>query len=342
MAKLIVYCNERIITRFKGTAAKRKELEKQLHNRKAGLAGEEKLLRTILSTGLPAGSEVLWDVSLPLPFGALIQLDAIVLLPAGVFVFEAKQIGGRLRFTQGPAELQKWENGIIVQSVDCPAAQFQDQQESLEVWLGLQQKQAKVGGSVVLTANPTVEYIPSGLPVIRLRELRSLLRSYQRQPSIWTSDNIQNLADAIRQQHLPFLPFPFCDFVQVPREDIFWGPICTCSTALDRVSERLWDCLVCGPSSQVPYATTLLDWFLLGGRVIYPRQFRELFQLSSSSSSHRILTSLGLTQVGQGRTTCYVLDYSNVFYFIRQLSLLFPDSRLPSSSAGLVSGESND
>lgn len=326
-SKLIIHCQERVVARFRGPQKKKTELEKQLNNKRAGLAGEERLLDTIHSAGLPQGSKVLWDIGLPMPFGAFIQLDTILIMPSGVFIFEAKQIGGRLRFTQGPAELQKVENGLVTQSMDCPVAQFRDQQESLGNWLRMQQLNVPVGGAVVLTANPIVEQIQAGLPVIRLRELRSLIRLHAGKPAIWTADEILEIAGRIGKSNTPYLPFPYCDFAQIDRRDLYWGPICICTGWLDKASERIWTCPLCGLEKEAPYRETILDWLLLRSRTITTRQCRDLFYLSSSSSPQRILSEFPLRKVGKGRSVRHVLDYPQALRFLHNMQQLVLSTR---------------
>ncbi|MET3576611.1 nuclease-related domain-containing protein [Bhargavaea ullalensis] len=309
-ALLIVDALESIIERFRGNHEKRQELEQQLYNRKSGIAGEQKVLDALYSIQLPRGSRVFWDISLPLPGGSFFQVDVILIMPSGILLLESKNIGGRLRFYSKPSELHKVdENGTILLAMDCPFAQLQDQKDNMDWWLANNGFRVKTGGLVVLTANPTIEAISRNSNIIRLRELRSIVRRMAEQPHVLSAELLKTLTTAIQLQQRPYLPFPYAHHVGVEPEHLEWRPLCElCLCPLDKPTSRSWFCPNCRMSHVPPYKKTLLDRFLTTSNQITTAECSRLFKCNERTAL-RILEPFNLTRIGNGPSSAYQMEY---------------------------------
>ena len=309
-----VFAHDRLLCLLPVWEPKRNELETQQKNRKAGQAGEERVMEVIRSSGLPNDCLVLSDISLEIIPGVTIQMDALVLTPAIILIFETKQVAGRLCFVQNPAQLEKVEDGKIILSMDCPAAQFEDQRASLETWLRMRGFFIPIGGSVVFTTNPIIETIPQGLPVIKLRELRGFIaKSLQFTPVISVHE-VEVLANTIRSSLSPYIPFPLFGKYGFESEKFDWGPRCDCGYLLDKTSEMTWSCRPCELVIKDPYVKTLLTWFLLRSKTITVKQFCLIFQCSRRTGV-RVLNRLPLMRKGNARSTYYEIDYRQLNLF---------------------------
>lgn len=311
-----VFAHERLLEVLPDWEIKRNELEHQQKNRKAGLAGEERVLEVLRSSGLPNDCVVLSDTTLEIIPGVTIQLDALVLTLAVILIFETKQIAGRLRFVQNPAQLEKVEDGKIILSMDCPAAQFEDQRASLETWLRMRGFSVPIGGSVVFTTNPIIETIPKGLPVIKLRELRGFIAKSLQFIPVMSLQEVEILANTIRSSLSPYIPYPLFRKYGIDPERVDWGPRCDCGYLLDKISEMTWSCRPCGLRIKDPYIKTLMTWFLLRSNTITVKQFCIIFQCSRRTGV-RVLNRLPLTRKGNARSTYYEIDYRQLDLFER-------------------------
>lgn len=314
MTSWVIYGHDRLLGMLPDWNPKWNDLHQQQRNRRAGLAGEKRVLEVIRSLGLPDNCAVLPDISLKIFPGTVIQMDALVLTPGITMIFETKQIAGRLRFVRNPARLEKVEDGNIIQSMDCPAAQFEDQRASLETWLKMRGFSIPVGGSVVFTTNPIIETIPKGLPVIKLRELRSFISKSLKSPAIMSGPEMEVMTNTIRSSHSPYHPFPLFGKYGFDPTLFNWGPKCDCGLLLDKISEKTWSCRSCELNIIDPYIKTLLDWFLLSSRSITVKQFCMIFQCSRRTGV-RVLNRLPLKREGEARSTHYKIDYRQLDLF---------------------------
>ena len=305
-----VYAHDRLLDLLPDWEPKRQALIDQQKNRKAGLAGEKRVLEVLRSIDLPQGSVVFWDVSLPLFPGVWIQFDILILSCFGLLILEVKQIAGRLRFVSNPAALQKIENNLVTLTMGCPAAQFGDQRAGLETWLRMRSFHIPVHGSVVFTTNPIIEDIPRGLPIISLRELRMYIRDYLRGNPAFTIDELKRLIHAFESSRSRFLPYPLCSNYNIDHSKVPLGPRCNCGQQLVKDTEKVWVCNRCNLRSKVSYRKVLLDWFLLRSKTITVSQCAALFGIHRQSA-WRILNQLPLEKHGNGRQTFYEIDYED-------------------------------
>lgn len=311
MTSWTVYGHDRLLAILPEWNPKRNELELQQKNRRAGLAGEERVLNVLHSSGLPADSIILSDISLQMIPGVSFQIDALVLTPGMALIFETKQIAGRLRFVRNPAQLEKVEDGMIIQSMDCPAAQFEDQRTSLETWLRMRGFSVPIGGSVVFTTNPIIETIPRGLPVIKLRELRGFIAKSLQFTPVMSKRDIEVLANTIRSSHSPYNPFPLFSKYGFDAREFDWSAKCGCGNKYEKVSQRLWRCNSCKFKGEISYPKVLLDWFLLRSNLITVLQCADMLQISPRSAL-RLLKELPLIKINRGKATAYEIDYRSL------------------------------
>ncbi len=313
-----VYAHERLLAVLPKWEPKRDELEQQQRNRRAGMAGEERVIEVLQSAGLPPDTPIFWDVGLPLSPSVFIQMDIVMVLRHGVLIFESKQIAGRLRFVQNPAALQKVENGEVTLVMDCPAAQFEDQRDSFTLWLATRGFRAPVDGSVVFTTNPVIEG-PPNLPIISLRELRGFIRSAVQAEPVLSSKDVRLLVNTIEKSRSRFIPYPLCGRYGIDPATIQWGPRCGCGSRLVKSTERRWSCENCKFQGTPSYGHALLDWFLLRSETITVQQCSALFGIHRQSA-WRLLGRMRLTKVeGKGgKHTLYRIDYTD-FEALNQL-----------------------
>lgn len=313
-----VFAHDRLLELLPDWDSKRNELEQQQKNRKAGLAGEERVIEVLWSAGLSNDTVIFWDVSLPLTSSVSIQMDIVMMNKHGILIFESKQIAGRLRFVHNPAALQKLENDEVKLVMDCPATQFEDQRESLSLWLKMRGFQVPVGGSVVFTTNPIIEG-SHGLPIIGLRELRSFIRAAVATNPVLASDELQLLVKTIEKNRSRFIPYPLCERYRIDPYKLPWGPRCRCGSRLIKATERRWDCEGCTFQGKVSYGRILLDWFLLGSKTITVQQCAALFGIHRQSA-WRLLNRFSLTKLEDkyGKHPLYTIDYTD-FEVLNQL-----------------------
>ncbi|WP_159438433.1 nuclease-related domain-containing protein [Edaphobacillus lindanitolerans] len=309
--------------RIWGNERKRNELGKQLSNHQAGMAGERRVLGLLHSILLPEECQILHDLNFRLPGGQQFQVDILAIFKSGAILLETKQIAGRLKFCTSPASLQKLsENGQVIASMECPAAQLHDQIGNMAELLYRNNIRLPISGRVVFANHPIIEQIPSNLPVIKARELRRYIRTKLQEPACLQKGEINTVASVIRSQQVHYLPFPFSERHGFTDRDFYLGPLCSkCRGRLTKQTERAWNCASCNAVHREPYAETLLAYFVLISNRITVKQCMKLLLLRSSTHARNIINRFAVRKVGQGKHTEYELDYE------QQFKRLFNDKR---------------
>lgn len=307
--------HERLLIRVGSRHRTYLDLTGRLKSIQAGVAGEERVLSYIKRLGIRW--PVLWDVNLEVIPGQYVQLDVLVLLPAGAVIYEAKNMAGRLRFEDDPARLDKVDGqGVVTDRYDCPVLQLEDEMANLQVWFHLQRIPLQVNGAVVMTGSAVIERPAASGRIFSLRQIRSHLASMGNENGL-TEQELWQIAGYIRRHNRPYIAFPLIGRFGIVAEEINWGPNCEkCSALLSRKSERIWLCPTCKLKTNDPYTQTLEDWFTLRSRTLTNKQARELFGMSSPAVS-RLLKSYPLMKTGSARATHYHWDY--ITPLIRQM-----------------------
>ncbi|MET3574624.1 nuclease-related domain-containing protein [Bhargavaea ullalensis] len=316
ISEVMEFALEELVMRLAKSDEKREDVIKQLKNHRAGKAGEERVMDVVRSVRLPEECEVLVDLNLPLASGWKFQIDIMIVMPSGLLVLESKQIGGRLRFSSWPATLNKLDDeGRITLTMDCPVAQLEDQKGNLTQLLDRQGLLVPINGAVVFANHPIIEQIPPNVPVIKLRELRRMLRYWLSQERTTSAGQIQEIARFLRGLHKPYLAFPLRQRFNMTSESIYLKPMCkTCEVPLDKPSERTWICPKCRKPDPEANIRTLLIYFLLGHCTITVNQCMELLSIKSRTYARSLIGLFAVRKIGKGRATVYELDYERQFF----------------------------
>ncbi|EMR05192.1 Nuclease-related domain protein [Bhargavaea cecembensis DSE10] len=307
-ALLMEFAYGQAVERLPPYTSERSDTERSLRNLRAGAAGEQKVIEAVRSVALPEHTELVQNVTLSLLGGVRFQMDLALLSKSGILLIECKQIGGRLKFHTGPAELRKVdEDGRILSVYDCPVAQLSDQQENLLQWLRIAGFRTPVYGAVVFANNPIIEEIGEGMPVFKLRETRNLVRRHVERKPVVHENEVNRIAAAMIESSIPYLPFP----LQIAEPSQFvTNPICSiCNNVLSKRSERKWECAKCNRIEHKPYLLTLLAWFLLIRNTISSAEIMQLFGLKTHKAARSIAERLPLEKIGSRKSSAYKADY---------------------------------
>ncbi|KZE39987.1 hypothetical protein AV656_01535 [Bhargavaea cecembensis] len=309
---MLEFAMEQALFRLPERSREYGELEKQLNNVRAGADGERKVLETIRSVSLPEDCCIIENLNLPLLGGLQFQIDFALIARSGILLLVTKQIGGRLRFHQGPAELRKVDDtGRIIQTFDCPVTQLHDQIGNLNDWLELLDLRTNIQGFVVFANNPVIEAIPAAMPVVKLRELRVQIRSHINKPAVIDNEKVLSIANSLRHHSKPYLPFPYSEHYKMNSVLLYRGMLCNrCGSYLKKRTERSWECESCRMISHKPHLEMLLTWFLLISSTITPQQCLSLFNYQSHKSARKLIMQLPVTRIGSGGYIGFRADYA--------------------------------
>ncbi|SIT69639.1 nuclease-related domain-containing protein [Edaphobacillus lindanitolerans] len=291
---------------------KMSDIRFRLYTLGAGIAGEQKVLDYLKNLRFGFPFRVLWDIRLEVSSRQYVQIDLLVLTPTRAIIYEVKNIGGRLRFEDNPARLDKVDaDGFISDSFECPVLQLEEEMAGLRQWLEMNRISSTVDGAVVMTANPVFEQAKKDGRVFRLREIRRHLATERTGPSGRSGPQIEELAKLFMRAHEPYFPFPLRNQFNIQENELYWGPICSdCGELVIRKSERTWICRACGTRCKNVFEETLLDWFLLKGRLISSEDIRHLFSLADRRSASWIIRRFELDRIQDSRLVLYSWDYS--------------------------------
>lgn len=285
-----------------------------LWNAESGISGERRFDEYFSVSKLSFPHIILHDVSLKsvLPF----QMDSLLIVPWGLYVFEIKNMSGRLHFKPSPPQLiQTKEDGSVI-GRKSPIEQTEANEWLLDEWLSSRSYFLPLHSVLVFSYTKQMpENLPPSQLAIFSHQLPLFLRNLQPAKEMLSFSDMQMLAAEIVAAHSPFVHDPLCANSAFPIEVMRRGVWCAnCSRIGMKRKYGSWICPSCGISSKDAHVRTLKDWIILTGEPLTNKICREILQIEDRRLATRLLNGMNLQKQGSLKGTNYVFETSWAYF----------------------------
>ncbi|MFD2442456.1 nuclease-related domain-containing protein [Bacillus sp. CGMCC 1.16607] len=279
-------------------------------NKLAGIGGEERVADEFRKHSFSIDHRIYHDLSLSSssPF----QMDNFFLTHYYGIIFEVKNISGKLRFLDNPAQLIQIKDGEQERGLDSPAAQVERNRELLDIWLKSRNIHLPVYGVVVLAyPKQIVEKAPAKTKVLFPNLIAPFIRNIPQKQTKLDNDTFHWLASELLNNHIMHVPDPICSTYQISKSDILTGVRCElCGHIGMEKTTRSWYCSKCKTSDPLAYQKAIKEWFLLIGRNITNADCREFLHVDKHTAT-RILKRMNLQSEGSYKDRTYSMNFND-------------------------------
>lgn len=280
--------------------------------KQAGIGGEERVADIFRKHSFTMEHRIFHDVTL---FSSThFQMDSLLLTPSFALIFEAKNIGGRLKFIDDPPQLIRTRADGQIDGYDSPAAQVERNVELLGDWLQARRIQLPIIGVVVLAyPKQIVEQAPAKTKILFPNLIPQYIKTLSKYPPKLDKEKLDWLTTEIIKNHQFYIPKPLCEIYRISKYDIRTGVMCPMckSLGMNRV-KRTWHCPNCGKYNKSAHEQAIKEWFLLFGGTMKNSDCREFLHIENKDTATRILRDMNLLVEGKYRNRTYRMDFTRI------------------------------
>ncbi|WP_391205569.1 nuclease-related domain-containing protein [Psychrobacillus sp. L4] len=272
---------------------------------KAGIIGETVVEAIFEKYQFPFNYRVLHDVSLI--SNGKFQLDTLFISPYCAVILECKNIVGELSFENDPPCLtRKLQNGQK-DTFESPKVQVDRNMYLLKEWLKERGIRIPVRGVIVFSSTKSkIIKPPNHTEVIYASSIPVLLRNLQTQKDYISVIQMDYLAEQIVRENQTYFPYPMCINWGIDPSDLITGVQCGECGRFGMVRiKRTWLCPACSYKEANAHVNAVKEWFMLIGDQLTNSECRRFLHIQQHQTVTRILQSMGLIIVGEGKATKY-------------------------------------
>lgn len=283
------------------------QVEKDHYVEVAGQAGEERFDHYYARSQVTFPHLMLHNVRLS-SFRAF-QMDSVMITQWGIYVFEVKNMNGRMLFNSHPVQmLQMKEDGTVI-GRKSPLEQMAENEWLLEEWLREREILFPLRSVLVLSYSKQIaENVPATQPILFSHQLPRFLHTLPVEKAIFNLDEMKALADMMIASLVHFTPKPICENARYPIEVMRRGVWCAACDRIGMVRQYgNWCCPGCGVLDKNAHVRTIRDWFLLTGEPMTNRLGREILCVDDRRLVTRLLGGMDLNKNGSFKDSSYRL-----------------------------------
>ena len=291
----------------------------EVYSDAAGSGGEERFDEYFAASPIPFPHIVLHNVSLK--SFRIFQLDSLMITSWCLYVFEVKNMGGRLIFKASPMQMEQQKDDGTVIGRKSPIEQISTNEWLFEEWLRAQGILLPIRSVLVLSYPKQIaENVPETQVTIFSHQLPMFLHKLQVGEPLMTLDDMKELARAITDALVPYAPKPICANPSYSIDSMLRGVWCAGCSRLGMVRRYgSWHCTGCGVSSKDAHVRTIKDWLLLTGEPVTNKLCREILGIEDRHLVKRLLNGMKMQKQGEFKSANYVLERS-CSYFVKSRS----------------------
>lgn len=283
------------------------QVEKDYYVEVAGQAGEERFDHYYEASRVAFPHLMLHNVRLR-SFREF-QMDSVMITPWGVYVFEVKNMNGRMRFNSHPVQMLQMKDDGTVIGRKSPIEQMADNEWLLEEWLRQRDMLFPLRSVLVLSYSKQIaENVPASQPIIFSHQLPRFLHTLPVEGAIFSPDEMKALAESMMAALVIFEPRPICRDSRYPIDAMQRGVWCAGCGRIGMVRRYgVWFCPGCGVSSKDAHLRTIRDWLLLTGEPMTNKLCREILGVGDRRLVTRLLQGMDLKRSGSRKGSIYRL-----------------------------------
>lgn len=282
----------------------------ELWNAESGISGERRFDDYFAMREPDFPYIMLNDISLKTALA--FQLDAVMVTPWCLYVFEVKNMSGRLAFKDAPLQLiQTKEDGSII-GRKSPIEQMKQNEWLLDEWLLSRNYHLPIRSVLVFSYTKQMpENLPKSQLAIFSHQLPFFIKDIYVEKALLSSTEMETLASGLLASHSPFQHDPICRNPAYPILNMLKGVWCEACNSLGMKRQfGKWNCPSCGADSKDVHVRTVRDWFLLTGEPITNKFCREILQIDDHRLASRLLAGMKMNKTGSFKDAKYVFEAS--------------------------------
>ena len=285
-------------------------LERKLATLKSGIIGEERLIKIIEHDQYPFPKQILRTVSLDA--GGKFQTDCLILTPNVIFLFESKNISGKLSFEKNPERLVSEKETGQVAVYESPEVQVERNVTLLRWWLEERGLRMPVVGAFVLTSasHPIILNGPHRIPALFPKTIFSFINSnwhrYREKTKYLSLTELERLSVLILDESVKnrYKQFPLRESLQLG--NLINGVRCNrCSRIGMKRHYGCWECPSCGNKDKESHIFSLQEWFLFNKDTITNKECRDYLMIDDRHRAKRFLKHEKILEFGNHKGTYY-------------------------------------
>lgn len=283
------------------------QVERDHYAEVAGQAGEERFDHYYAGSRLAFSHLMLHNVRLR-SFREF-QMDSVMITPWGIYVFEVKNMNGRMLFNSHPVQMLQMKDDGTVIGRRSPIEQMADNEWLLAEWLKVRGISLPLRSVLVLSYSKQIaENVPASQPIIFSHQLPRFLHTLPVEGAIFSPDDMKALAELMMAALVHWVPKPICADPRYPIEVMRRGVWCAACNRIGMVRRYgVWFCSGCGASDKNAHVRTIRDWLLLTGEPMTNKLGREILGVGDRRLVTRLLTGMDLKKSGSRKGSIYRL-----------------------------------
>ena len=285
-----------------------KSIQNEIYNRKAGFGGEQHFDQKMTEFQPSYPHAFLQGICLKHK-GVFFEMDSILITPAFIIIFEAKNIGEKLILSSNPTQFIKESSDGTRKGLTSPVAELERKEFHLKEWLYDRGIHIPINKVVAFAySNELTVTNVEGTKIAFAYEIPAYLRTLTVNKSILNKTEIAKLAKEMIIDHDNYNPYPMASSMKIVSTDIKPGIICpNCSLIGMQWAVQKWNCPRCKHTGITEHQETVNDWFMLINNKMTNRQFRYFTKMPNRNIARRLLANSNLEMKGNRKTTYYVM-----------------------------------
>ena len=306
---------EALVRRLPESHSKWPLLNNQLANYRSGITGESTLdfpLKFLAKDQYI----IVKNIRLPDRHGSFFQMDRLLITQRFITIFEVKNYAKELYLDYPVRQLIQTASDKR-KVFDCPVLQVNHQAQHLKVWLKKHRfPDIPIETLVVFSQPSAIIRIAPGhkeayqkvmKPSALLPKIQSIDSRYHKEPL--APKEPKKISKLLMKENTP-LDADLMKNQRIHPSHIIRGVHCPHCFRIPMIREKAsWHCKHCGFADKDAHLGTLLDYYLLFGKPITNRNFREMLKVESSSVTLKLIKKLQLSSTGNYKDKIYELSY---------------------------------
>ena len=283
-------------------------IKQEIYNRNAGFGGEQHFDQKMTEFQPSYPHAFLQGICLK-QNGVFFEMDSILITPAFIVIFEAKNIGDKLILSSNPTQFIKVSSDGTRKGMTSPVAELERKEFHLKEWLsnrGIHIPIIKVA-AFAYSNELTVTNVED-TKIAFAYEIPAYLRTLSVNKSILNKTEIGNLAKEMTVHHDDYNPYPMASSMKITPAEIQPGVICPkCSLIGMQWAVQKWNCSRCKHTGITEHKEMVKDWFMLINAKMTNRQFRYFSKMPNRNVARRLLANSNLEMKGERRSSYYIM-----------------------------------
>lgn len=241
--------------------------------------------------------------------GVYVQIDSLLITPYTLFVFEVKNIAGKLTFLNEPNRFVRELEDGTTKPMNSPVEQVKRITRLLQLWLAQKNIQLPLHGVVVLAyAKELNAPIIPQVDITFAYQIPNYLHESQREKVFLTKEEVFQVATALKKAHREYMPTALCKRFNITPQNISPGVRCATCNYIGMIRKHSkWFCPKCRMTNRTSHLDTIEDWFaLINDEQATNKDLRNFLQINNRHLIKRLMKIPSVQLINKGKNSYYI------------------------------------